>query len=479
MTGENVSYSYDSLNRLVAASTAGTAGVQWGYTYGYDGFGNLADKIATKGSAQTVYFNVNSANNQVRASGDIGYDANGNWYGMQGSMNTWNMENQLVSNGSVDGGGNTLMYTYDPWGKRVMQYSVASGQPGTGTLYFYGITGKRLAACSIYGAWPYGFSCSFPLYFGSRPLEAVDRLGSVRANQNVPIAYYPWGEERTTTPDATDKFGTYFRDFPGEDYANARYYNGNMGRFYSPDPKGRKAARPSSPRTWNRYTYANDDPVNRYDPSGTDTGCVGGYFAEEDGEWGDITCGDDGPGSSGGGGGGDSTDLPPLHCEFDAGETVTGPGYWRMMDLGKGQSAPGFGDPITLHYTATGGTGNYTWNVIQVISMYGWTQYDNGDTSHYSSTKFDPTVPSELNPAGPSSATFYDSPGVMLSDGRGGTLVAANLFFNFSTSVYVESGTQFATCPTVSWVATVIIGPSWNPIQPNGTGQATVTGVSQ
>ena len=81
-------------------------GVQWGYSHGYDEFGNLADKIATKGSAQTDYLSVNSATNQVRASGDIGYDANGNWYGMQGSMNIWNMENQLVSNGSVDGGGN-------------------------------------------------------------------------------------------------------------------------------------------------------------------------------------------------------------------------------------------------------------------------------------------------------------------------------------------------------------------------------------
>jgi YD repeat-containing protein len=78
VTGENVSYTYDSLNRLIAASTAAAAGVQWGYTYSYDGFGNLADKIATKGSAQTVCFNVNSTTNRVRINGDAGYDVNGN-----------------------------------------------------------------------------------------------------------------------------------------------------------------------------------------------------------------------------------------------------------------------------------------------------------------------------------------------------------------------------------------------------------------
>jgi YD repeat-containing protein len=82
VTGENVSYSYDSLNRLIASSTAGTAGVQWGYSHGFDGFGNLSAKVATKGSAQTVYLNVDSTTNQVRINGDIGYDANGNWMGM-------------------------------------------------------------------------------------------------------------------------------------------------------------------------------------------------------------------------------------------------------------------------------------------------------------------------------------------------------------------------------------------------------------
>jgi RHS repeat-associated protein len=87
------------------------------------------------------------------------------------------------------------------------------------------------------------------------------------------IAYYPWGEERpqsdgTLTPDATDKFATYFRDGFGQDYANARYYNSNLGRFWSPDPIGVKAVDSKNPTSWNLYAYVNGDPVNFKDPQG-------------------------------------------------------------------------------------------------------------------------------------------------------------------------------------------------------------------
>ena len=39
VTGENVSHTYDSLNRLIAAAT--TTGVQWTESYTYDGFRNM------------------------------------------------------------------------------------------------------------------------------------------------------------------------------------------------------------------------------------------------------------------------------------------------------------------------------------------------------------------------------------------------------------------------------------------------------
>jgi RHS repeat-associated protein len=93
---------------------------------------------------------------------------------------------------------------------------------------------------------------------------ATDRLGSVRSG----IAYYPWGEEMTSTPNLQLKFGTYFRDAVGQDYADQRYYTSNAGRFNTADPAGNKAVDPKNPTSWNMYTYAGDDPVNFNDPRG-------------------------------------------------------------------------------------------------------------------------------------------------------------------------------------------------------------------
>ena len=221
---------------------------------------------------------VDSTTNRARMIGDNGFDANGNWLGagLVNQTNTWNVENQLVSNGTVDGNGNLLTYTYDPWGKRVLQYSVSCTNGPSGTLYFYSITGQRLGAyqVSYLNSNNPPLPQSTPLYFGGRLLAPVDRLGSVRQNQERTNRLLPVGRRADgangTTPDGTDKFATYFRDVTnngvGEDYANARYYNNNFGRFWSADPAGQ--ADLTDPQSWNQYAYAGGDPVNRNDPGG-------------------------------------------------------------------------------------------------------------------------------------------------------------------------------------------------------------------
>jgi YD repeat-containing protein len=88
VTGENVSYTYDSLNRLIAAATTGTSGVQWGDSYTYDGFGNLTSKVPTKGAAPPASPQVDSTTNRARMIGDNGFDANGNWLGASANQGT-------------------------------------------------------------------------------------------------------------------------------------------------------------------------------------------------------------------------------------------------------------------------------------------------------------------------------------------------------------------------------------------------------
>ena len=53
ISGEQVVYVYDVLNRL--ASAGATSGTAWGQAYTYDGFGNLTGEIVTAGSAPSPW----------------------------------------------------------------------------------------------------------------------------------------------------------------------------------------------------------------------------------------------------------------------------------------------------------------------------------------------------------------------------------------------------------------------------------------
>ena len=73
VSGENITYAYDSLNRLIAAQGTG-----WGEQYGFDPFGNLLSKTVTAGSGPSLSVTVNPANNQIQGVSGLSYDANGN-----------------------------------------------------------------------------------------------------------------------------------------------------------------------------------------------------------------------------------------------------------------------------------------------------------------------------------------------------------------------------------------------------------------
>ena len=104
-------------------------------------------------------------------------------------------------------------------------------------------------------------------YFAGRLTAGEDRLGSVGT-------YWPYGEERTQGQGEGAAFGTYWRDWPGQDYADQRYYSANAGRFWTPDPGN--AGDLSNPTSLNLYAYVLDDPINSQDPEGLCTVMIGG-----------------------------------------------------------------------------------------------------------------------------------------------------------------------------------------------------------
>jgi len=254
MSGEQVNYTYDSLNRLITASTQGSGG--WGNSYSYDGFGNLLTKAVTKGSAPTLSQSVDWATNRIIGQS---YDANGNQK-PQASGNWYDVENRLIT------WDNTTFYGYAADNKRVLKKTVSAED-----YSLLGLNGQELGIYRWSGT---TFTeQSRRVYFGEREISSpltggagkvFDKLSSEVRDDTTVRRYYPWGEDRQNST----RFGTYLKDVEsGLKYADKRYYNSSFGRFGTPDLSDQNIS-PANPTSWNRYTYVNGDPANAVDPTG-------------------------------------------------------------------------------------------------------------------------------------------------------------------------------------------------------------------
>jgi RHS repeat-associated protein len=259
VSGETVTYTYDSLNRLLTANGSG-----WGQQYGFDSFGNLLSKTVTAGSGPSLLISVNPANNQIQGVYGLSYDANGNQ-----NVGNYDAENRLISAG-------TTQYGYDAQNKRIWSWPGTTDSLNNTTSYtvnMYSPGGQKLGAYLFVPTTTTQNGLIVPMiqvtlsssdqYFGGRRLAVMDQLGSAGT-------YFPWGETKgTSNPQDTWNFATYWQDSAsGLDYANNRYYANAYGRFMTPDPY--KSASASSPQSWNQYAYVTGDPVNLSDPNGTD-----------------------------------------------------------------------------------------------------------------------------------------------------------------------------------------------------------------
>jgi RHS repeat-associated protein len=117
----------------------------------------------------------------------------------------------------------------------------------------------------------------------TRRFAAVDHLGSTRylvglddalgVVSEEALEFYPFGQFKfdgtPPDPDTTHLFTGHERDLGLHlselDYMHARYYSPNLGRFMSVDPVGGTIG---SSQSWNRYTYALDNPARMIDPTG-------------------------------------------------------------------------------------------------------------------------------------------------------------------------------------------------------------------
>jgi RHS repeat-associated protein len=236
---------------------------------------------------------VDPTTNRINMAG-FAYDAAGNLTQTpEGNTYAYDSENRLSQ---VNGG--ATKYYYDASGQRL-----ASGSSGAmNTWQFWGPNGIQMTltlgqanqSCGDYVNGFYSGFCLFSagggkmqhdkLYFAGRlvfqedAVTVTDRLGSVVQESNHVQSstsslknqeYFPYGVTASSISSPEVSFATYEATQSGLLYAKNRYYDPARGRFTTPDPYG-GSGNPANPSSWNRYTYAGNDPINLYDPSGLD-----------------------------------------------------------------------------------------------------------------------------------------------------------------------------------------------------------------
>jgi RHS repeat-associated protein len=313
-------FTYDDLNRLESGSAiSGGSGSQdftgQNICWAYDSYGNRTAQSAqtaacpSQESSLTPTESYNSSNQftselyEYDASGDLTSDATvGNSY-------VYDAEGRICAVQSTPVLGFTTMtgYIYDAEGNRVAKGTITtlSCDPTQNGFqfaenYVLGPSGEELSMLNGSNTWQ-----RTNVYAGGKLIGTYDTLGlhfhledplgtrrmqlSAIGQPETDIQSWPFGDQLFSFPDqyapvtADDATTLHFtskeRDTEsGNDYFGARYYASSMGRFMSPDPTGGHV---EDPQSLNKYSYVENDPLIRTDPTGLDFNlqCSGGNTA--------------------------------------------------------------------------------------------------------------------------------------------------------------------------------------------------------
>ena len=215
---------------------------------------------------------VNTSDNRLNG---YTFDAAGNTVrDAQNRKFTYDAENKQVKVETVDGNGDPIAtigeYFYDGDGKRIKKIVPATDEV---TVFVYNASGQLVAEYSTEISQDPKVSYTTADHLGS-PRILTDENGATISRRD----FHPFGEEvftseRTaglgyTADDVRQKFTSYERDTETDlDYAQARYFNYEHGRFSSADPTLESVAL-QEPQTWNRYVYVTNNPLRFIDPLG-------------------------------------------------------------------------------------------------------------------------------------------------------------------------------------------------------------------
>jgi RHS repeat-associated protein len=264
-------YVYDTMSRLTQVSVLNSSQVmveQW--SYGYDKAGNRTSSFvySTGESATYTYPSANELTKKVDGGTTTSYtyDGNGNLTSASpGTTLAYNIKNQTKSNGS-----NSYTYSGATQADQVQENSTTFNYSGLGISSQSSSSGKTYyirCSCGLLNSerTPDGKTH----YFLFDALDSVVGLtDSTTGNDDNMYDYDPYGQMKAQQEGETNNFkyvSGYFDTNTNLYHFGARYYDPSLGRWTQQDPVAGSLGDLGSA---DRYAYANDDPVNKVDPSG-------------------------------------------------------------------------------------------------------------------------------------------------------------------------------------------------------------------
>lgn len=275
-TSQQATFTYDSLSRLLTAS------YPFGnYSYTYDKVGNrLTSNEAGVASAYTT-----NNDNQLTAKGTrtFTYDNLGNRITDAGKTLSFDF-NSLLKSYAVPGS-TTVSYVYDAAGNRI-EKNVSGGS----NYQYVNDTSRRLARTLVTKNVTSSTS-NYYVYAGSllsqgdtaaanRQYYLDDGMGNVRyttSSTGATLQTFTYDAYGNTVLGTGSDMGYREQAKDQEDgliYLRARYYDATTGTFTSHDPISGTL---TNAQTQNGYNYANDNPINMFDPSGQNA--VSNFFS--------------------------------------------------------------------------------------------------------------------------------------------------------------------------------------------------------
>ncbi len=265
-TGLSGSYAYDAVGNITSSIESGAASA-----YGY----GAARKQAVKTAYGKTYLYDLCGNMIVRGQQALEYDA----------------ENHLIQLGQP--GGLVVEYGYAANGARLwkrknqtdLQVWIGSTyeEKGLKTLFHVFAGSQRIctfepgSALAVNGGGDAATHVGY--YYHQDHLNSSSALSGSSGQQLEVNVWYPFGRTQTATPQASFQVSSRFTGQildaeTGLYYYGARYYDPELGRFIQPDTIIPDLGNPQS---YNRYTYALNNPLRYIDPSGHDNESFYGY----------------------------------------------------------------------------------------------------------------------------------------------------------------------------------------------------------